>query len=688
MLSGMTTTPLPAQLVRTRRFTLGVPGQFTVAPDGAYVLFLRSRAGDDPVACLWALDLDSGMERLLADPAELLAAPPAGTGIGGYATDAAARRAAFVLDGALWTVDVIDGGTRCLPAKGPVADPRPDPAGHRVAYACAGVLRMIEADGTCDRAIAEPEGPDVTFGVAEQAAGIVSLQGPRGYWWSPDGARLLVARVDFAAVGLWYVADPADPGRPPRAVRYPAVGTANAEVTLWLIGLDGSRTRVRWDRDGFEYVPGAGWDDHGPYAVVQSRDQRTVRFLGIDPDSGETAVLAEQHDECWVQLVPGLPVRTGSGALIAHADVRGTRQLTVDGTAVTPPGLQLRSVLGVDGDEVLFTASQEPTEIQLWSYRPAGGLRQLSEEPGVHAGTRRGGTLVHVIRDAGRPGGRIAAERPGQPAVPIASLVQRPAIDVHVTRMELGPRRLRAALYLPSWHRPGQPLPVLAAPYGGASLQRVTAELDWRCLVSQWFAEQGFAVLVADGSGTPGRGPDWEREVHGDIYGPVLDDQVTTVREAARLHQDLDLGRVGIRGWSFGGSLAALAVLRRPDVFHAAVAGAGVTDQRFYNTHWRERFLGHPDEFPDRYEACSLLREAPNLTRPLLLMHGLADDNVFPLHTLRMSGALLAAGRPHEVLLLPGLGHSDAGTPIAEHLLWYQLRFLQRHLHAEPRPQA
>ncbi len=200
------------QLVQTRRFTLGVPGQFTVAPDGAFVLFLRSRAGDDPVACLWALDLDSGLERLIADPAELLAgrgdparvptdpaeraAPPTGGGIGGYATDAAARRAAFALGGALWVVDVASGRARCLPAAGPVADPRPDPAGWRIAYASAGALRVIEADGTRDRAIAEPDGKDVTFGVAEQA-GIVSLRGTRGFWWSPDGDRLLVARVDL-----------------------------------------------------------------------------------------------------------------------------------------------------------------------------------------------------------------------------------------------------------------------------------------------------------------------------------------------------------------------------------------------------------------------------------------------------------------------------------------------------------
>ncbi|HEV7961985.1 MAG TPA: prolyl oligopeptidase family serine peptidase [Actinoplanes sp.] len=636
----MATISLPGQLVRTRRFTLGVPGQVTVAPDGAAVMFLRSRAGDDPVTCLWALDLASGKERLLADPAELSGAG----GIGAYATDAAAGLVAFALGGELWTVEVADGRIRRLPADGPVVDPRPDPAGKRIAYVCRGALRVIEADGTGDRTIAAPDGPDVTFGVAAEHTGAAALGGRRGYWWAPDGTRLLVARVDSVAVELWYTADPAEPGKAPRAARYAAAGRANAEVTLWIAGLDGSRTKARWDRDAFEYLPGAGWDAHGPYAVVQSRDQRTVRFLGIDPADGETRVLSQQLDECWVQLIPGLPARTASGALIAHADRHGTRHLTVDGVAVTPPGLQLRAVLEVTGEDVLFTASEEPTETTLWRYQ-AG---RLSAEPGGHG---------------------------------IASLVERPVLDVHPERLVLGQRELRGLLFLPSWHRPesGQ-LPVLVDAYGGASRQRVTAELDWRSLVSQWFAEQGFAVLVADGSGTPGRGPDWEREIHGDLFGPVLEDQVTALREAARLHPELDLGRVGIRGWSFGGSLAALAVLRRPDVFHAAVAGAGVTDQRLYNAHVRERFLGHPDEFPERYEACSLVRAAPRLSRPLLLMHGLADDNVHPANTLRLSSALLAAGRQHEVLLLPGVGHQAIGAPGTENLLWHQVRFLRQHL--------
>jgi dipeptidyl-peptidase 4 len=679
---------LPAQLVRTRRFTLGVPGQFTIALDGATVLFLRSRAGDDPVTCLWALDLNSGTERLLADPAELLAgqerALKPGSGIGAYATDAAARLAAFTLAGELWTVDVAGGRARRLPAAGPVTDPCPDPAGRRIAYVSGDALRVIEADGTGDRAIAVPDGADVTFGISD-LTGVASLGGSHGYWWSPDGTRLLVARVDSAAVGLWYIADPAEPGQPPRAVRYAAAGTANAEVTLWIAGLDGSRARVCRDRGAFEYLPGAGWDAHGPYAVVQSRDQHTVQFLGIDPASGQTTVLTEQLDECWVQLVSGLPARTGSGALIAHADLRGTRRLTVDGVAVTPPGLQLHAVLGVDGDEVLFTASREPTECHLWSYQAADGIRRLSAEPGVHSGARRRGTLVHVARCWDQPGGRVAVLREGRPAVPVASLVQRPGLDIHRTRLVLGPRELRAVLYLPSWHDPGAgPLPVLADPYGGASVQRVTAELDWRVLVSQWIAEQGFAVLVADGRGTPGRGPDWERAVYEDLFGAAIEDQVTAVQEAARRYPQLDLGRVGICGWSFGGSLAAMAVLRRPDVFHVAVAGAGVTDQLLYNAPWRERFLGHPAEFPERYEASSLVLAAPKLTRPLLLMHGLADDNVYPANTLRLSSALLAAGRPHEVLLLPGVGHQAMGAPITEDLLRYQVRFLQRHLGVNP----
>ncbi|WP_329224607.1 S9 family peptidase [Streptomyces canus] len=678
----MAPTTLPEQLVRTCRFTRGVPERFTVSSDGGTVLFLRGRTGDDPAVCLWALDVASGRERMLADPVRLLAngRSPRTAGIEAYGTDAAAGVVAFALAGGLWKLDVGKGEPHRLPVVGPVADPRPDPTGCHIAYVSHGALRVAEANGSGDRSVAEPDTPRVEFGTAVHT-GATSLDGIRGHWWSPSGGQLLFARTDFTHVRPWPTAEPAGP----QATRTALAGTPNPDVTLWLSARDSPPVPVRWNRTAFEYVVGAGWDAHGPWAVVQSRDQHTVRFLGIGPGDGRTTVLDEQRDPCWVQLVPGLPARTGSGALLRHRDLRGTRYLTLDGTPVTPAGLQLRAVLGTDGDEVLFMASGEATETQLWSYAPNSGLRQLSSGPGIHSGASRGGTLVRVTRDAERPGGRAEVLRAGGPAVAVLSYAERPVLDLHAQRLVLGPRGLAARLHFPSWYRRGSgPLPVLVDPYGGAALQRVTAELDWRVLLSQWFAEQGFAVLTTDGRGTPGRGPDWEREVYGDLFGPVLDDQVTALHEAARLHPDLDLGRVAVRGWSFGGALAALAVLRRPDVFHAAVAGAGVADQRLYAAHWRERFLGHPDAFPQRYDACNLLLDAPRLTRPLLLIHGLTDTNVPAVNTLRLSEALRAARLPHELLLLPGTGHQPIGSTLTGQLLDRQVRFLRRHLDVGP----
>ncbi|MFE0464296.1 prolyl oligopeptidase family serine peptidase [Kitasatospora sp. NPDC058965] len=688
----MPTDTLPQQLARTRRFALGLPGRFTVSPDGAGVLFLRSRAGDDPVGCLWSLDLDTGRERLLVDPAALLGgaaeelshaertrrerARELGGGIVAYTTDAAAALAVFTLSGDLWAADTRSGTARRLPAAGPVVEPRPDPTGRRIAYLSAGALRVIEADGTGDRAVAVPDGPEVTFGRAEHVAA-ESMGRHRGYWWSPDGERLLLARVDESRVTVWHIADPAEPGRPPRAVRYPPVGTANAEVTLWLAELDGTRAEVRWDRAGFEYLTAAGWDRHGPFAAVQTRDQRTVRVLAVDPADGTTTVLHEQRDAHWVQLVPGLPARTAGGALLGFADLDGTRHLTVAGTPVTEPGLQLHEVLGVDGEEVLFAAAAEATETHLFTHRPGHGVRRLTEHPGVHTGVRRAGTLVRSSLSPDRPGTRVTVHRADRPALDVASLAETPVLAQRRLLTTAGPRALPTVLHLPGWYRPGDgPLPVLLDPYAGPAMRKVVNAQTGSGLVSQWFAEQGFAVLVVDGAGVPGRGPRWEREVAGDVLGPALDDQVAALHAMAGRHPELDLSRAAIRGWSYSGTLAAAAVLRRPDVFHAAVAGAPVTDQRLYDTHWRERFLGHPDEHPDRYDASSLLLDAPKLSRPLLLVHGLADDNVFPAHTLRLSGALLAAGRPHEVLPLGGATHSPVGQRVLEH----SLDFLRRSL--------
>jgi dipeptidyl-peptidase-4 len=281
-------------------------------------------------------------------------------------------------------------------------------------------------------------------------------------------------------------------------------------------------------------------------------------------------------------------------------------------------------------------------------------------------------------QDLGVDGTVTTVERGGT-GTTVASLAEPSGLVPRVTLLRAGRRRLPTALLLPSWYEPGTRLPVLMDPYGGPHAQRVVAARNAH-LTSQWFAEQGFAVVVVDGRGTPGLGPQFERAVRGDLAAPVLEDQVDALQAVAAEHPDLDGSRVGIRGWSFGGYLAALAVLRRPEVFHAAVAGAPVTDWALYDTHYTERYLGRPDTDPEAYRRSSLFEDAEKLERPLLLVHGLADDNVVVAHTLRLSSALLAAGRQHSVLPLSGVTHMPPQEVVAENLLLLQVRFLKEAL--------
>jgi dipeptidyl-peptidase-4 len=691
------TDSFPRRQARTRRFTLGAPRGVTVSPDGERVVFLRSRGGTDPVTCLWTLDLGSGEERLVADPRELEAAsdgaadedlPPeekarrersreqAG-GVVGYGTDRPVSSAAFTLSGRLYLADFAGGlSPRLVDTPAGVIDPRLDPHGLRIAFVRGGTLHVHDITSRITTALAEPDGPHVTYGLADFVAA-EEMGRMRGYWWAPDGESLLVARVDDGAVRRWHIADPEHPDREPAVVAYPAAGTPNARVTLEVIALDGTVVPVLWDDERDEYLADAVWDGHGLLIVVQPRDQRALRVLRVDPATGATTPVHEQTDPVWVDIVPGVPAHTASGALVTVGDVDGSLRLVVDGEPVTPASLQVRDVADVDGDVVLFRASEDPTSIGLWTWGP-DGVTAVASGPGVHGGRLAGGTLVVTRQDLDTDGPTTTVHR-GEAERTIHSFADLPGLTPRVTLLSAGERALHTAVLLPTDHEPGTRLPVLMDPYSGPHAQRVLAARG-AFLTSQWFADQGFAVVVVDGRGTPGRGPAFERAVHGDLAGPVLQDQVDALHAVAERHPDLDLTRVGIRGWSFGGYLAALAVLRRPDVFHAAVAGAPVTDWALYDTHYTERYLGRPDTDPEAYARSSLIADAPALTRPLLLVHGLADDNVVAAHTLRLSSALLAAGRPHSVLPLSGVTHMTPQEVVAENLLLLQVQFLRQAL--------
>ncbi|MFH8452323.1 prolyl oligopeptidase family serine peptidase [Streptomyces fungicidicus] len=695
----------PRRHARTLRFTLGAPRSFSVAPDGSRVVFLRSGSGTDRAHSLWVLDTGGGGERVAADPRALLGGAlenlsaeerarrersrEGGAGIVGYATDAAVELASFALSGRLFAAELRAGTARELPTPGQVIDPRPSPDGRQVAYVARGALRVVGAEGADDRALAAPESEGVTYGLAEFIAA-EEMGRSRGFWWAPESDRLLVARVDDTPVRRWWISDPARPDREPQRVAYPAAGTPNADVRLFVVTLDGARTEVSWDRARYPYLAHVHWSAAGaPLLLVQARDQRAQLILAVDPDSGATRMVHADEDPNWLELFPGVPCWSPSGQLVRIADEGGARRLAVGERPLTGPQLHIRAVLDVSDDDVLVSASAgeeaagpETGEVHVYRVNELG-VERVSQEPGVHSAVRAGGVTVLVSATPDRPGSRVQVLRDGKATATVPSYAEDPGLSPRVTLTQGGARRIPCAVLMPRDYAGDTLLPVLMDPYGGPHGQRVLAAHNPH-LTSQWFADQGFAVIVADGRGTPGRSPAWEKSVKDDIAAVVVEDQVDALRALAA-DFPLDLGRVAVRGWSFGGYLAALAALRRPDVFHAAVVGAPVTDLRLYDTHYQERYVGHPDEQPEVYRRNSVIDDAGLVDaalphRPMMIIHGLADDNVVVAHSLRLSSALLAAGRPHEVLPLSGVTHMTPQEEVAENLLRLQLDFLKRSL--------
>ena len=684
----------PRRNAVTRRFTLGAPRDLRVGADGARVAFLRSGGPEDPVNGLWVFDAESRSERLVVDPAALGAddgdLPPeerarrerareSGGGIVAFDTDRDLTIACFALGGQIGRADLVDGTVDVLDTMPGGFDPRLAPDGSAIAYVAGDGLRVVDSTG--DRSVIHEDGETISWGAAEFIAG-EEMGRTRGFWWAPDSQRLLVERVDVAPIETWWIAAPVTPWEAPPAIRYPAAGTANAAVDLAIVGLDGARVDVAWDADGWEYLANAAWTAEGLILTVLSRDQRTLAVLDVDTESGGCTERYRIRDDHWVELVPGMP-RLSDGKLVTVEDRGAARCLCVDGEAVTADNLQVRRVIAATADHLVIAASTGPDTVDVlhigWDGRELGATRG----DGISGAVVGGPTRVETYRGMDPSARRTSVIVADEAVAEIVDHSEQPTLELNVTFHRCGERELTTALVLPGDHDGVTPLPVLMDPYGGPHAQRVqrSANLFY---ASQWFADQGFAVVVTDGRGTPGRGPAFERAVRGDLAAPVLEDQIDALHALAADHPFLDLARVAIKGWSFGGYLAALAVLRRPDVFHAAIAGAPVTDWRLYDTHYTERYLGNPNDEPENYERTDLCTDAADLgdqdLPPLMVIHGLADDNVVAAHTLQLSRALLEAGKPHTVLPLSGVTHMTPQEEVAENLLLVQLAFLREAL--------
>lgn len=685
------------QYAATMGFRLGQPTSITVTPDGGAVLFLRSGPRSF-VRDLYSFDTRTGEERVLLTADAVLQGSEeelspeerarrerlrlAARGIASYELSEDGEKILVPLSGRLFVVDRATGRSEELPTgEGYPNDAHFSPDASKVAFVRDGDLYVVDVASGRERRLTDTASEHVVNGLPEFVAQ-EEMRRYRGYWWSPDGTAILYQQTDTSDVEQLHVADPMHPERPPHAAPYPRAGKDNARVRLGIVDARGGPTRwLDWNRRDFPYLATVRWVAGAPLTIlVQNRRQTEERLFAVDVTNGRMTQLHVEADPAWLNLDQDVPRWLDDERYLWTTERGGEWQLEL--RSRTDAGARLLTPMGfgyegglvhVDerNGEVWVRASVEPTERHLWAVPLGEGEpRRITREPGVHDAIVGGGG-VWVHQAARLDGTRSWTVRRGDEVIgELRSVAERPPFVPRTELVTVGERELRAVVVRPRNFEPGRRYPVLVEVYGGPRHRVVTADAH-RYLLDQWYADHGFVVVSVDGRGTPGRGREWERVIRGNFIDVPLEDQVDGLRALGERFEELDLSRVGIFGWSFGGYMTAMAVMMRPDVFHAGVAGAPVADWRDYDTHYTERYLGLPDENAEGYDHSSVLTHASRLVRPLLIIHGTADDNVYFTHAIRMSDALLRAGRPHDFLPLSGFTHmvADPAVTRAQHEL-------------------
>ena len=582
--------------------------------------------------------------------------------------------------------------------------PRLSPDGSHVAVVRDNDLHVVDLASGQDRQLTTGGTDTLTHGLPEFAAS-EELDRADGSWWSPDGSTLLYEEADTSGVETHVIADPAHPSVMPVSFRYPRAGTANARVRLGLVSRDGGATRwVDWDSTAFPYLVRVVWPEHGRLSlVVMNRAETEERVLAVDVATGHADSILTETDPAWVNATAELDrdpeplprwLPDGSGFLWA-AERDGTWQLELhhaDGSLDHPvtgpkqPFLALEDVDARDGS-VLFEA--DPDRIGSALYRVSlkgGAVTPVAVEPGWHsfkfADRASDAAGASIFTDAldGADGNLATRVRSadGHVLATLPSQAETPSVVPHVEFTRAGARDLDALVIRPQDYVAGRHYPVVLQVYAGPGVKTVY-RAPRQFLEDQCMANHGFIVVSVDGRGTPGRGHDWERAIEHDLIDVPLADQIDGLQALGRRHPEIDLSRAGVNGWSFGGYFTAMATIRRPDVFKAGVAGAPVVDFADYDTAYTERYLGTPQDDAAGYRTSNVLTYAASLSRPLLIMHGLTDDNVYFQNTVKLTQALTTAGKPYQLLLLPGT-HQLPDPVIRARVGEARMAFLQAQL--------
>jgi dipeptidyl-peptidase 4 len=682
------------ELIETRNYSLGQPVSPQLTPDGKAVVFLRGGARD-PVLRLYEFTVADGNlreiltpEKLLQGGEEKLTAEEKSRrererqslkGFTSFQLSKDGSRILVVLSGKLYVISRSDGSVAELPGRSWI-DPHFSPDGRAVAAVNGGELHAIDLETKTDRALTSGASETVQHGTAEFVAQ-EEMDRHQGFWWSPDSQFIAYQETDNSGVETRFISDPLHPELPPAKNFYPRAGTQNAKARLGIVAISGGETRwVEWDHEKYPYLTRVVWKEAAaPLCVlVMNRTQQEELLLAVDATSGATRELLRENDAAWLNLdSKPMPIWLKDGKQFLWTTERnGSRQVelhSADGAlvnAITPREFELDEVIDVDESYrgyVIVTGGEGLGERHLYRFllKTDSRYEKLTLERGRHTavfGETKDKFLHRFDLMNGTAGWEVIRSLNGNKLAALPSVAERPSRlpQVELLRTE-GARPLDAAIVRPRAFKKAERYPVILDVYAGPHHKQVIAQPD-RYMIDQWMADRGYIVVAFDGRGTPGHGREWERAIRGNLIKAALEDQIAGLEALANREPAMDLKRVGVVGWSFGGYFSAMAVMQKPDVFRCAVAGAPVVTWENYDTFYTERYLGLPSENAEAYRASSVLTYAKDLRRPLLLIHGLTDDNVYAQHSMQLTDALFNAGKSFN--FLPLLGTHMVSEPV------------------------
>lgn len=690
-----------------------------IAPDGSRVTFLRGRDDDRNRLDLWEYHVASGQTRMLVDSSVVLPGEEtlsdeekarrerqriAGlSGIVDYQWSPDSKRLLFPLGGELYLYDLERGGAdavrKLTSGEGFATDPKISPRGGFVSFIRARDLWVIDLATGRQLRLTSDASDTVANGVAEFVAD-EEMDRHTGYWWAPDDSAIAFARIDESPVPLVRRYEVYADRTEVVEQRYPAAGEANVRIQLGVIA-PRAGARPKWIDLGPDpdiYLARVDWRD--PQRLTfqrQSRDQQRLDLVEADLATGRQRILVTETADTWVPLHNSLRF-LADGRFIWSSERSGYQHLYLaseDGSRLEPitsGPWPVDELLAVDqarglvyfsaGARAVEGAAPDAAATQRHVHvvpLEGGRVRTLSREDGVHNASFARNASVYVdswsstttppqvvLHDAD---GRLIAnllpndlDDPAHPYAPYRA-AHLPTEFGTLTAAD-GTTPLHYSLIRPAGFDPSRKYPVVVHVYGGPAAQTVLDAWPGRsdAFFNQYLAQQGYVVFSLDNRGTPRRG----REFGGALYGRQgtveVDDQRKGV-EWLRAQPWVDGDRIGVHGWSNGGYMTLMLLARAPDDYACGIAGAPVTDWALYDTHYTERYMGLPDANPDGYAAARVLAHSASI-RPgaLLLVHGMADDNVLFSNSTALMSDLQARGTPFELMTYPGAKHGLRGS--------------------------